>query len=478
MLLTTTVVTVAALAMSLWLLYRTVYDEERNRVIDLADSQVRLIQAINRFDSTHSTGDHANGAQGATISQILDAHTRRHLSNRGIEMEIARREGDVMMLLLDPIGDTGKFVTLPWDSEVGAPLRRALEGQSGTMESVDHHGEFNLAAYVPVPELEIAIVAKIAIGQIRAPFLKAALLAGAGATVIFVLGIFLFRRIGNPMLERMEQTVERLNKSQRIARLGNWELDLRTNELWWSDETYRLLGVDQDSFHPNLETFTHLIHPEDRELAKKHTAEAAKTGMPFKYDHRVIHPDGSIRTLHEQCTVTTDSLGNPTLLTGTAQDVTEKREFETLTTRFGRIIEQSVNEIYVFDSETLKFVQVNYGGRKNLGYTMDELRDITAYDIKPEVPLEKFLEMIRPLLLGVTELATFQTVHRRKDGTTYPVDVKLQLMRTETPPLFLAVIDDITGRRVRICQRHLVPTDRPGPARRQGHRMVWRHSPR
>lgn len=446
MLLTMTVVTVAVLAVTLWLLYRTVYDEARNRVIDLAHSQVRLIQAVTRFDGAYSQADHTDGSLGATLSQIMDAHTQHHLSGDGIEIEIARREGDAMVLLLDPIGDSGKFETLPWDSEFGAPLRRALEGQSGTMESVDHRGEFSLTAYVPVPELEIAIVAKIDIGQIRAPFLKAALLAGAGATAIFGLGIFLFRRIGNPILERIEQTVERLNKSQRIARLGNWELDLRTNELWWSDETYRLLGVDQDTFHPNLETFTKLIHPEDRALAHEHTVEATQTGMPFKYDHRVVLPDGSIRTLHEQCTVTTDTLGNPVLLTGTAQDVTEKREFETLTTRFGRIIEQSANEMYVFDSETLKFVQVNSGARKNLGYTMDELRDITAIDIKPEVGPEKFAALIRPLLQGVTDLATFQTVHRRKDGTTYPVDVKLQLMRTETPPLFLAVIEDITER--------------------------------
>ncbi|NQV21209.1 MAG: PAS domain-containing protein, partial [Rhodospirillales bacterium] len=375
LLLTMTVVTAGVLAITLWLLYRTVYNEERNRVIDLAHSQVRLIQAVTRFDSAYSQADHTDGALGATISQIIDAHTQHHRLDDGIEIEIARREGDVMMLLLDPIGDTGKFETLPWDSEFGIPLRRALEGQSGAMESIDHHGEPSLTAYAPVPELKIAIVAKIDIGRIQAPFLKAALLSAAGATVIFVLGIFLFRRIGNPILERMEQTVERLNKSQRIARLGNWELDLRTEKFWWSDETYRLLGVDQDNFHPNLETFTALIHPEDRALAAKHTAEAAETGMPFKYDHRVIRPDGSIRTLHEQCTVTTDTLGNPILLTGTAQDVTEKREFETLTTRFGRIIEQSVNEIYVFDSETLKFVQVNYGGRKNLGYTMDELRD-------------------------------------------------------------------------------------------------------
>ena len=131
----------------------------------------------------------------------------------------------------------------------------------------------------------------------------------------------------------------------------------------------------------------------------------------------------------------------------TVEDITESRRAEQLSTRLGRIVEDSVNEIYVFDGETQRFIQVNRGARENLGYSMDELSQLTPVDLKPEFTEEAFAELTRPLLQGAREQVVFETVHRRKDGTTYDVEVRLQLSRAETPPVFVAVIQDITERR-------------------------------
>lgn len=129
------------------------------------------------------------------------------------------------------------------------------------------------------------------------------------------------------------------------------------------------------------------------------------------------------------------------------RDVSERRKMEDVTARLGRILEDSVNEIYIFDAQTLRFIQVNRGARENLGYTMEELNGITAFDIKPEVPEDKFHEIIRPLLDAETELLIFETVHERKDGSRYDVNVRLQYMAGEDPPLFVAIIEDITERK-------------------------------
>ncbi len=131
----------------------------------------------------------------------------------------------------------------------------------------------------------------------------------------------------------------------------------------------------------------------------------------------------------------------------TVEDITQSRRAEQLSTRLGRIVEDSVNEIYVFDGETQRFIQVNRGARENLGYSMDELSQLTPVDLKPEFTEEAFAELTRPLLQGAREQVVFETVHRRKDGTTYDVEVRLQLSRAETPPVFVAVIQDITERR-------------------------------
>jgi len=96
----------------------------------------------------------------------------------------------------------------------------------------------------------------------------------------------------------------------------------------------------------------------------------------------------------------------------------------------------------------LNFLQVNRGARENLGYTIEELQNITPIDIKPELTPEMFEEYIRPLRDGETNVIIFETVHKRKDGSLYDVEVHLQLMHREMPPVFIAIIQDITERKM------------------------------
>ena len=132
---------------------------------------------------------------------------------------------------------------------------------------------------------------------------------------------------------------------------------------------------------------------------------------------------------------------------GVCHDITERRQAEKLSQRLGRILDSSFNEIYVFDAETFRFTQVNQGALSNLGYTMQELHHLTPWDLEPEFDAESFAAAVAPLRSGEKELWVFETQHRRKDASLYPVEVRLQLSRTETPPVFLAVIADITERK-------------------------------
>ena len=126
------------------------------------------------------------------------------------------------------------------------------------------------------------------------------------------------------------------------------------------------------------------------------------------------------------------------------REIAERGRSEKINTRLGRIVEGSVNEIYVFDGETLRFIQVNRGARENLGYSMEELADLTPLDLKPDYTAETFAELVQPLRDGSADQIAFNTVHRRKDGTSYNVEVRLQLARGESPPVFFTVIQDVT----------------------------------
>jgi PAS domain S-box-containing protein len=114
---------------------------------------------------------------------------------------------------------------------------------------------------------------------------------------------------------------------------------------------------------------------------------------------------------------------------------------------FGRILDRSDNEIYIFDDRTLHFLHVNHGGQANVGYSMDELRRMTPLDLTPEYTAESFESLIAALRNGTASAVRFTTRHVRKDGTLYPVDVHLQRSAFENQAVFVAVILDISERR-------------------------------
>jgi len=156
-------------------------------------------------------------------------------------------------------------------------------------------------------------------------------------------------------------------------------------------------------------------------------------------------PDGAPLPL--ELSVAEMWVGNQRLYTATVRDLSDIKRLEQLSSRLGRILEHSANEIYIFDAQTLHFVQVSQGALANLGYNMDELRSMTPIDIKPELGRDQFDTIIQPLRDGEQDMVAFETVHRRKDGTLYPAEVRLQLSRTEHPPVFVAIIQDIAARK-------------------------------
>ncbi len=113
---------------------------------------------------------------------------------------------------------------------------------------------------------------------------------------------------------------------------------------------------------------------------------------------------------------------------------------------FSSLLEETLNEIYIFDVETLSYILVNHGARQNLGYGLDELLKMTPVDIKPDHTQESFRKVINPLLTGEKKKINFNTIHQRNDGSTYPVEVHLQKMRFNDRPVFVAFILDLTER--------------------------------
>ena len=129
------------------------------------------------------------------------------------------------------------------------------------------------------------------------------------------------------------------------------------------------------------------------------------------------------------------------------QDLTEKKKNAAIAESFGNIFENSLNEIFIFDAETFKFIKVNRGACRNIGYSEEELSQLTPLDIKTEITSEYFETKIEQLRSGVKQIIQFETVLQRKNGSRYFVEVHLQLTRFLSKPAFVAIILDISKRK-------------------------------
>lgn len=133
-----------------------------------------------------------------------------------------------------------------------------------------------------------------------------------------------------------------------------------------------------------------------------------------------------------------------TALLYTIETALNLHKVNTQSIMFNSIFEHFVNEIYIFDSQSFKFITVNDSARKNIGYTSEELNKMTFFDIEPELDMKKFYKNIEQLNRGEQQQVFFKTMHQRKNGSLYPVKISLQLFDYGRKKLLLALVVDIT----------------------------------
>ena len=253
--------------------------------------------------------------------------------------------------------------------------------------------------------------------------------------------------VGKGVLQELRESKELLDEAQRLAHIGSFEMDLATGKDNWSEELYRIFGLDPSQEQISHEEFLSMVHPEDRSILKNFHEKIIQEKKGYDFGYRIYSKTNGLRYVEVKRDVKLNKAGEVIKIYGLLQDVTELQEVKKISEDISKIVEESLNEIYIFDAETLHFVQVNKGARQNIGYSLEEMKSMTPVDIKPEYDADKFLELMVPLQDGSEEILIFETVHQRKDKTTYPVEVHLQYSRIGMQPVYVAFIVDISERK-------------------------------
>ena len=249
------------------------------------------------------------------------------------------------------------------------------------------------------------------------------------------------------MLSEITESKKMLDDAQKLAHVGSFELDIKKEVFKMSDEMKRIYGLDINSESINYKEVLDLVHLEDKEILLDFHKRMIEEKKGFDFGYRIIPKIGGLRYLYGKRDIILDKDGKVSKVFGMVQDVTDLREAEKIKEDISKIMEESLNEIYIFHGKTLKFIQVNKGARQNMRRTIEEMQALTPVDIKPNINEEEFMKIVQPLKNGVKKKLLFETVHERKDKTTYPVDVHLQYSRLGKEPVFVAFISDISERK-------------------------------
>lgn len=211
-----TIIVFVVTAITVSNLYRVAFEQQREHLIAMTQSQASLVETVARFDEKYSREDVEGGAVAATLGQVRDAHINNKGFGKSGEFVFAKKENNKIVFLLPRrfknVEDiTGQDKLLEVGGSYAEPIQLALDGKSGTVIAQDYRGELVLAAYEPVEVLNYGVVTKIDIKEIRAPFIRVGLISVIIAIVLIFIGAFLFFRVTQPIIKGLQDS-EKYNR--------------------------------------------------------------------------------------------------------------------------------------------------------------------------------------------------------------------------------------------------------------------------
>ena len=233
---------------------------------------------------------------------------------------------------------------------------------------------------------------------------------------------------------------ESLHLAQEVGHFGSWEIDLVTGSAIWSDESYRIYKMDPDTAQPTLETFTSRVIEQDREKLSKAMKQAVEDGKIHSEVLRVIRDDGVEITILVNGKMIFDTHKKPIKLIGTTLDITEQVQLREHNEELAAIIEHSGTEIYIVEAQTYNYLYVNEAALKRLGYSREEMNDVSIFDVNQEMDIES-VRTLEKELISSGSIFNYRTIHTCKDGSTYPVQSYLQYRRYDNRDV--AIVFDV-----------------------------------
>jgi len=327
---------------TLLIIYTAVYKQQRQHLTEIAQIQARILEAVMQDNQKNGANGHSYSID-KVISHLRSAyHQIESIGSTG-EFALATMQDDnIQFLFASKQEIIKKATTVPIDSKLAKPMRLALAGKSGVVIAQDFRGESVLAAYEPIGQLQLGIVAKINMAEVRSPFIKAGLIsAGIGLVIIFM-GTFFIFRLSVPILREVEENKSYLKTIvdsviDGIITIDSNNMILSVNpsaSIMFGYDEKELLGKDMDVLIPDKYKMQHRALL--RELSD--TEKAKIIGL--SRDSKGIKKDGTLIPI--EITISETQIDNRILYTGVVRDTTLRKKTEKELQQHREILEEQV----------------------------------------------------------------------------------------------------------------------------------------
>ncbi len=246
--------------------------------------------------------------------------------------------------------------------------------------------------------------------------------------------------------ERLQKRELQLRESQAAAMIGNWGVDVPTNALDWSDETFRRFDKDPATFKTSVDYFVSRIHPEDLPATLSAMNAAMERDKPYHVQTRIINETGRQWVMEAFGVVERDREGKPLRFSGTAQDITKRKQADDELLLKRDLMEKVSEGLFIVDPDSRRFLDVNESACAQMRCTKEELLALHVEDLDPEMSIEQWpahLEMVRDAEKGLT----IETWHQRKDGSRFQVELCVRHVTLDDRSYLITSARDITERK-------------------------------
>ena len=251
--------------------------------------------------------------------------------------------------------------------------------------------------------------------------------------------------------QKLEKELKR--EKQRFELVANtssdviWDLDVEQNRLWWSEGFEDHFGHERKSQTKNFKEWTHYVHPEDREkVADSSEKKLKSTDEEWKEEYRIRRKDGSIAHVIDRAIIIRDDEGQPTRMVGTMEDITQRKKaqekLQESEAKYRHIFQNNPEPMWIYDPDTLEFVEVNKAAVNHYGYLEEEFLEMTLLDIHPPENAEALKENV----IRNRGQASFseEWVHLQKDGRKINVELSAAEIKFADNSYRLVLSNDVT----------------------------------